>query len=137
MIVKFSFPWSLYFQQLFAADTYVRLINPFNFWYKYRIKHLERCSELDLIGHLERCSQKKYRQAKTRNCKVEPKYRVYADKLNSLEPIQKQIFVVQSSENLKYRGTEYQKPKIVGIYFDRITLNSNLEEPDYPLTSDL
>ena len=128
MTIKFSFPWSLYFRQLFAADTYVRFINPFNFWRRYRIKHLEKCSELDLIEHLERCYQKKCPQRKTRNCKTQSNQRVYPEKVNYPESIYKQIFIVQSSENLKYRGVEYQKPKIVSIYFDRIAINSNQNE---------
>ena len=136
MTIKFSFPWGLYFQQLFAADTYVRFINPFNFWRRYRIEHLEKCSGLDLIEHLERCYQKKCPQTKIKNCRIQANRTVYPVKLNSPESICKQLFIVQSSENLKYCGVEYQKPKIVGIYFDRIALNSNPNEPNYPLTSD-
>lgn len=125
MTIKFSFPWRLYFRQLFAAHTYVRFIDPFNFWRRYRIKHLEQCSELNPIEHLECCYQKKCPPRKTRNCKTQSNHRAYSEKLNSPEPIYKQIFIVQSSENFKYRGVEYQKPKIVGIYFDRIAINFN------------
>ncbi|MEM7592765.1 MAG: hypothetical protein AAF383_14800 [Cyanobacteria bacterium P01_A01_bin.83] len=137
MTIKFSFPWGLYFRQLFAADTYVRLINPFNFWYKYRIKHLEKCSELDLIGHLERCYQKKCIRAKTENFQVRLDPKVYKNLADSPKSsLYKQLFIVQSSENLKYRGIEYRKPKIVGIYFDRVTFDSNLDKSHNPLTSD-
>lgn len=137
MTKKFSFPWGLYFRQLFAANTYVRAINPFNFWRRYRLEHLENCSELDLIGHLERCYQKEYPQTKQKNYKTKAKHKIETDKLNSAESILcKRLFVVQSCENLKYRGIEYCKPKIVGIYFDRITLDSNLNKPHNPLASD-
>lgn len=137
MVIKISFPWILYFKQLFAVNTYVRFINPFNFWHRHKIKHLEKCSELDLIEHLERCYQKKCPQAKTRNCKVETKQKIYLAKLNSPEPIPcRQLFVVWSRENLKYRGIEYSKPKIIGIYFDRIALDSHSSQIDYPLTPD-
>ena len=129
MTIKFSFPWGLYFKQLFSADTYVRLINPFNFWRRYRLEHLETCSELDLIGHLERCYQKKYPQTKTKNCRIRPDPEVHKNLANSEEStLCKQLFIIQSSENLKYRGIEYRKPKIVGIYFDRTALDSNSSE---------
>ena len=103
--MKFSIPWRFYFQQLFAEDTYIRFINPFNFWHKHKIKHLEKCSELDLIEHLERCYQKKCPQAKTITRRIKPNYRVPVDDLNFSKPILfDRLFIVQFSENLKYRG---------------------------------
>ena len=145
MTIKFHFPWSLYFRQLFAADTYVRFVNPFNFWREQKIEHLESCSELDLVEHLESCYQKKCPQFKTIDkpskeglqSEASPNktysYRGCAsprrNKCNSSKPILfDTFFIVQSMENLKYRGVEYQKPIIVGIYFDRTTLNSNSNE---------
>ncbi|MDJ0569853.1 MAG: hypothetical protein QNJ53_12500 [Pleurocapsa sp. MO_192.B19] len=57
---KISFPFGLYLRQLFSADTYVRFINPFSFWRRYRINHLETCGELDTVEYLERCHQIKW-----------------------------------------------------------------------------
>lgn len=53
--IKIGFPFGLYLKQLFSADTYVRYINPFNFWRRYRIDHLETCRELSTVKHLESC----------------------------------------------------------------------------------
>jgi hypothetical protein len=58
--IKISFPIGLYFEQLFSADTYVRFINPFGFWRRYRINHLETCHELDPVQYFERCYQKSW-----------------------------------------------------------------------------
>jgi hypothetical protein len=63
--IKISFPIGLYFEQLFSADTYVRFINPFSFWRRYRINHLETCRELDPVQYFERCHQKSSRSAKS------------------------------------------------------------------------
>jgi hypothetical protein len=63
--IKISFPVGLYFEQLFSADTYVRFINPFGFWRRYRINHLETCRELDPVQYFERCHQKSWRSAKS------------------------------------------------------------------------
>lgn len=52
---KISFPLGLYFQQLIYPNTYVRTIDPFTFWHRYKIKHLETCWEINLVSYLERC----------------------------------------------------------------------------------
>ena len=140
MKIKFGFPWNLYFRQLFATDAYVRFINPFNFWRRYKIEHLETCSELDLVEHLERCYQKKCPQTKSdvfgtaiANRQIDLDYKNYRNDIQKPR-LSKTFFIVQSSENLKYRGVEYQKPKIVGIYFNCIASDSNSDEVYYPLT---
>lgn len=55
--IKIKFPWSLYFQQLFSADIYVKFINPLSFWRKYRIEHLENCRAINIVQSLECCLQ--------------------------------------------------------------------------------
>lgn len=60
MAIKFSFPLGSYFRQLFAADTYVRFINPLEFWRRHQIKHLNNCSKLDSVEHLKRCYRKQH-----------------------------------------------------------------------------
>lgn len=128
MNIKFSFPWNLYFRQLFAADVYVRFINPFNFWRRSKIKHLENCSEIDLVEHLKRCYQKKSPQTKS-DRQIDLDCKNYSNNIQKPR-LFKTLFIVQSSENLKYRGIEYQKPTIVGIYFARIIFNSSAVELD-------
>ena len=44
-----NFPVLKYFQQLFASDSYVKFINPFRFWRRYRINHLEACWSINLV----------------------------------------------------------------------------------------
>lgn len=54
-LTKISFPLALYLKQLFFADIYVRFINPFNFWRRYKIAILETCRQLDTVKYLEHC----------------------------------------------------------------------------------
>ncbi|MEN9517542.1 MAG: hypothetical protein RLZZ381_130 [Cyanobacteriota bacterium] len=63
--IKVKFPFNLYFKQLFAQDTYVRFINPFGFWRRYRINHLETCCELNTVQYLESCYNLKRRSSKS------------------------------------------------------------------------
>lgn len=58
--LKVNFPLIQYFQQLFASESSVRFINPFQFWRRYRINHLEACWSLNLVQYLERCHQLEY-----------------------------------------------------------------------------
>ena len=57
--IKIGFPFKLYFKQLFCPDLYVRLINPFRFWHRYKLDRLEACWDLNTIQHLERCKKLK------------------------------------------------------------------------------
>ena len=54
---KVNFPLIEYFEQLFASESYVRFVNPFQFWRRYRINYLEVCWSHNLVQHLERCYQ--------------------------------------------------------------------------------
>ncbi len=54
------FPLIKYFQQLFASESYVRCVNPFQFWRSSRINHLEACWSHNLVEDLERCYQLEY-----------------------------------------------------------------------------
>ena len=72
--IKIGFPFRCYLKQLFSADTYVRYVNPFNFWHKYKINHLETCGEINTIQHLESCYQLDYRVAKHRKITLKRDY---------------------------------------------------------------
>ncbi|MBE9048431.1 hypothetical protein IQ255_29290 [Pleurocapsales cyanobacterium LEGE 10410] len=113
--IKISFPWNLYFKQLFATDNYVKFFNPFNFWRKYRTNHLEACREFEPVEHLERCyeieGQVKIANYKTNNNTTDTHNTLPWNRISN-----NQILVVQPSIKLKYRGVEYQKTQIVGIY---------------------
>jgi hypothetical protein len=137
---KISFPFGLYLQQLFSADVYVRFINPFGFWRRYRINHLETCQELDTVEYLERCYHLKWRS---------PSYFDYlyhqtsygdtqtsAHKHSLLAPTTpKIIFIVQPSIQLKYRGVTYNTTKILGVNINNAKIDpslvkfNNLEQP--------
>ena len=114
--IKINFPWNLYFEQLFAADTYVRFINPFNFWHKYRIEHLETCGELDPVKDLER-SYRLERQRKILNRQKQRSSKGTGLDLSHLreQTTSKTIFVIQPDVKLKYRGVEYHRCKIAGM----------------------
>ncbi len=57
---KVNFPVKQYFQQLFASDCYVKLINPLRFWRRYRINHLEACWSINQVEYLETLYQLEY-----------------------------------------------------------------------------
>lgn len=135
---KISFPFGLYFKQLFSTDTYVRLINPFSFWHKYRNNYLETCCQLDTVEYLERCHQIEWRRAKllphqeTKNTQSN-----LSCFLEQIEP--NTIFIVQPSIKLKYRGVTYQTKEILGININHVKIDSNLanvNSDEQPLNAD-
>jgi hypothetical protein len=100
---KISFPFGLYLHQLFSADVYVRFINPFSFWRRYRINHLETCQELNTVEYLERCHHLEWSIANPFAHRTS-----YRDTKTSLAPINPNvIFIIQPSIQLKYRGVTY------------------------------
>lgn len=124
---KISFPFGLYFKQLFSTDTYVRLINPFSFWHKYRNNYLETCCQLDTVEYLECCHQIEWRRAKLL---AHQKTRNFTESSLSCFPFEQiepnMIFIVQPSIKLKYRGVTYQTKKILGININHVKIDSNL-----------
>ena len=128
--VKISFPFSLYFKQLFFHDTYVRFINPFGFWRRYRIQHLETCHEQDIVQHLECCHQLKWQASKAINC-GDTKFTeifLHSHFLQQITP--NTILITQPSIKLKYRGVTYQTKKILGININNVQFEPNIVELD-------
>lgn len=137
---KISFPFGLYLRQLFSADTYVRFINPFSFWRRYRINHLETCGELDTVEYLERCHQIKWRPSKLFNCRESKNLREISAlscfPFNQADP--NTIFIFQPSMKLKYRGVTYHTKEIFGININNTKNEPDLVEPnslEQPLNS--
>ncbi len=112
--IKISFPFGLYFEQLFSHDTYVKFINPFNFWRKYRIEHLESCRELNTVRYLENCHQLEWQPLKLPNSSIGNSSQKLTDTSNA-------IFVFEPGIELKYRGVTYRTQKIVSV---NVNINS-------------
>ena len=100
--LKVNFPLKQYLQQLFVADTDLKFINPFSFWRRYRINHLETCWAINPVQHLERCYQIEWKplpsQAET----------VMNSSLPWEKTIQNTLLISQSSFELKYHGVTYR-----------------------------
>lgn len=137
-LIKINFPLALYFKQLFAADTYVRYINPFSFWRKYKINHLETCCELDTIKYLERCYRLQERSPRLSNINKNAEY------INNLvcAPYKQTdlntIYISRPIVLLKYCGVTYLIQDIYNISIScakidplAIELNS-WEQPSTP-----
>ncbi|MDJ0651016.1 MAG: hypothetical protein QNJ60_20170 [Xenococcaceae cyanobacterium MO_188.B19] len=120
---KVNFPFLLYFKQLFAANAniYVKLINPFSFWRRYRIEHLEKCRDFDIIQHLENCYQLELVSKKFPNCQSVTKQNIFEPELS-----QNKILISQPNLQLKYRGVAYHTNRIVAVDANQIILNSDL-----------
>ncbi len=129
-LTKISFPFSLYFKQLFAADTYVRFINPFSFWRRYRINHLESCRELDTVEYLERCLQIKWRSPKLLNSRDTRNFlaRSALTDLTEQEIVPHKIFIFRPSIKLKYRGTTYHTKQVLIMNINNSKITPNLTE---------
>lgn len=126
---KISFPFRLYFQQLFATDIYVKFINPLSFWRRYRINHLETCREIDTVRYLEGCNQLERQSKKLLNHKSTKSISKISTERNiSWENIaaQNKILISQPSFELKYRGVTYRSNRIVVVNANQIDLQSEL-----------
>lgn len=125
--IKLSFPWSLYFEQLFSKDTYVRFINPWSFWREYRIKHLESCRELNTVQYLESCYQLQWRSRKLPHGEISRNLIETSIPIGSADrQMLNIIFIPQASIELKYRGVTYQTKKIVTVKINSVSIDPNL-----------
>ena len=116
-LTKISFPFSLYLKQLFAADTYVRFINPFNFWQRYRINHLERCRELDIVQYFESCRKLSFQGVKYTEIGLNRDCTDTSANSSSKQTELNTIYIRQPLIELKYRGVSY---------YIKDTLNTNI-----------
>ena len=110
-----NFPVLKYFQQLFASDSYVKFINPFRFWRRYRINHLEACWSINLVQYLERCHQLEWSPVQLQE---------NPDFMNNLSQIpiylglpwektsQNTLLITQTPFELKYRDVTYLTDEI-------------------------
>lgn len=120
--IKVNFPFSLYFKQLFAQDTYVRYINPFSFWRRHRIEHLEACCALNTVQYLENCYHLERRSSKSidyrnnQSLKEIPSYGQVPAQQISLH----KIIVVIPRVELKYRGVAYGAKETLNININNV-----------------
>lgn len=125
--MQIGFPLGLYFQQLFATDIYVRFINPWRFWHRYKIDHLENCREFNTVRYLESCHQIEDRPQKLEdprsfdNCGEI----ILENKPNRRNDESKITFIIRPGSELKYRGIAYHNHKIIAIEQDRIAIEPN------------
>lgn len=129
-LTKISFPFALYFKQLFAADAYVKFVNPFNFWRRYKINHLETCQELDVVEHLEHCHQAEWRSTKTCNSRTsENSTKTLGCNFSPFKQADlNTILIFQPSVELKYRGVKYHTKEIISINIQNVNINFRLAE---------
>lgn len=109
--ISIKFPIQKYFNQIFSNSAYVTIINPFKFWRRYRIEHLESCYQYNLVRFLECCRRKecqpdKPNQENNSICSV--KYR----NLPFNQQNQNVILISQPNFELKYRGVSYRSNSI-------------------------
>ena len=124
--IKTGFPFGLYFKQLFSNDTYVRYINPFSFWRRYRTNHLETCYRLNIVQYFERCYQLDSRFAKPINIgseqnstNISTNHFTESAKLNT-------IYISQPRIELKYRGVSYYTKDLINIDIRVVEINSDI-----------
>ena len=146
--IKMGFPGGLYLRQLFSADTYVRHINPFSFWRRYKINHLESCRELDTVQYLKNCYQVKWQPTRVFNIKRN------TDNTNTLnyalikQVDSNRIVISQPTIRLKYRGVTYQVRDLTKTNIDYVRIDpspiplnskeqlSNVNSVDFPKKTD-
>jgi hypothetical protein len=115
--IKVNFPFDLYFKQLFAQDTYVRFINPFSFWRRHRINHLETCCKLNTVQYLENCYHLGRRSSKSIDYRNNQSFNEISS--SSQVPAQQmslhKIIVVIPRVELKYRRVDCCKQESSSI----------------------
>lgn len=120
--IKVNFPFSLYFQQLFAQDTYVRFINPFSFWRRYRINFLETCCELNTVEHLESCYNLEWQSSKSIGCRNNQSFEEISDssQVTAQQISLHKIIVVIPRVELKYHGAACCKQETLSININNV-----------------
>lgn len=121
--IKLRFPFSLYFQQLFCPDAYVKFINPFGFWRRYRIKHLETCWDINIVRYLEQCHQIEWQLVRSHLDNKPNKNPIQTGIYRGLpwkKTPQNTILISQPSFELKYRGVTYITSGIVAVNNNKV-----------------
>ena len=125
---KIIFPLRAYLKQLLATNIYVKFLNPWRFWRKCRIEHLETCLKFDEISYLEDCYQLDFlsnRFGESQTLKSDRK--TTAKQNGSNQNLSSNIILIsQPSFELKYRGITYHKHKIVAVTLDSTKIELNL-----------
>ncbi len=138
-LIKFSFPFSQYFRQLFSADTYVRFINPFSFWRRYRIDHLETCRELDTVQYLESCYQAEWRSRKTHSRRRSAKVSSIGNNRDDRDTITNNlldqrklntVYISQPRIKLTYRGVSYYTQDVLRMNIKIIEVDPSTVQPN-------
>lgn len=102
-----KFPIQKYFKQIVPSFDYVTFINPFKFWHRYKIDHLEICYEYNLILFLERCLKTEH-QSVTQNSENNSISWEKDRGLSSNQQNHNAISISQPNYELKYRGVNYR-----------------------------
>ena len=131
--IKVNFPISQYFQQLFCPDTYVKFINPFSFWRRYRINHLDNCWAINIVQYLERCRKVKWQPARPQQDNEEPIKNFTATGTYRSVPWEKThqntiliALIAQPIVELKYRGVTYRTSGIVAVNANKVEIKPSL-----------
>ena len=124
--IKIGFPFGLYLKQLFSADTYVRYVNPFSFWHRYKIDRLKACYEMDTVEYLENCRRLDYQVVKHTNIGSDIDY-TDASMDSLLRQTQlNTIYISQPLIKLKYRGVSYYTKNIPNIYIHVVGIDPSI-----------
>jgi hypothetical protein len=120
--IKVNFPFSLYFRQLFAQDTYVRFINPFSFWRRHRINHLETCSALNTVQYLESCYNLEWQSSKSIDYRNNQNFKEISSssQVSAQQISLHKIIIVIPSVELKYRGVAYCPKETLSININNL-----------------
>ncbi|MEL6580884.1 MAG: hypothetical protein AAFQ14_14135 [Cyanobacteria bacterium J06621_12] len=123
---KIGFPIGLYLRQLFSAHTYVRYINPFSFWYRYKIDHLKACYEIDTVEYLENCRRLDCQAVKHTSIGSNIDY---ADvSMGSLlqQTQLNTIYISQPLIKLRYRGVSYYTKDILNADIHVVAIDPSI-----------
>jgi hypothetical protein len=137
--IKVNFPFSLYFKQLFAQDTYVRFINPFSFWRRHRIEYLETCCELNTVQYLENCYNLKWQSSTSIDYRNNQSFKEISS--SSQVPPQQislhKIIIVIPSVELEYRGVAYRPQETLNININNVEFVPGIFEQNIKAKTEL
>ncbi len=127
--IKVNFPINQYLQQLFCSDTYVKFINPFSFWRRYRINHLDNCWAINIVEYLERCRKIEWQPVRQHQDNEPIKNFIATGRYRSVpweKTQQNTILIAQPILELKYRGVTYRTSGIVAVNANKVEIKPSL-----------